>query len=64
MKSAVFFVLAGIMFIVQMVISLAAFDDLNGAILGSGFVIIMFAGSLFAWKGGLMQIDEKSTNIN
>ncbi|MGY5879969.1 MAG: hypothetical protein RTV31_06940 [Candidatus Thorarchaeota archaeon] len=52
-KSMIMFIIGAICFIIQAVISAEIFSDTVGAILASGFVIIMFIGSLFAWKGGM-----------
>ncbi len=55
-KAAFIYVLSALMFVVQMVVSLAVFSDINGAILGVAFVIIMFIGAGIAWVGKLSDI--------
>jgi hypothetical protein len=61
-KSALVYVIAAIMFIVQMVLSLVAFNDTNGALLGIAFVVIMSIGAAVAWKGGLSQVVEQTAD--
>jgi len=56
LKSMIMFIIGAICFLIQTIISAAIFDDGAGAIIAFGFVIIMFFGSLFAWKGGLTPI--------
>ncbi len=58
-KSAIVFAFATIMFVIQMGVSIVAFDDINGALLGFAFAFIMVVGALAAWKGRLMAITEK-----
>jgi hypothetical protein len=55
-KAAFVYVLAAIMFILQMAVSIVVFNDGNGAILGSGFVIIMLIGAAVARVGGLAPV--------
>lgn len=55
-KAAFVYVLAAIMFIVQMAVSIIVFNDGNGALLGSGFVIIMLIGAAVARAGGLAPV--------
>ena len=52
-KSMILFIVGAICFLVQSGVSALIFDDAIGAILAFGFVIIMFIGSIFAWKGDL-----------
>ncbi len=55
-KAAFVYVLAAIMFIMQMIVSIVLFNDGNGALLGSGFVIIMLIGAAVARAGGLAPV--------
>jgi hypothetical protein len=59
-KAAVVYIVAAIMFAIQMVTSIAMFDDINGALLGIAFVIIMFIGAAVAWVGGLSKVHQKT----
>ena len=59
-KAAFVYVLAAIMFIVQMAVSIVVFDDGNGALLGSAFVIIMFIGAAVARAGGLAPVMQQT----
>ena len=55
-KAAFVYVLSAIMFIIQMGVSIVVYEDGNGALLGVGFVIIMFIGAAVARAGGLAPV--------
>ena len=60
-KSTIVFAIATIMFVIQMIVSIAQWGDYNGALLGFAFVIIMTVSTAAAWKGGLMTVREKES---
>ena len=57
-KSAILFIAGSICFIIQVFISAIIFDDIMGAIIGVGFALITFLGSLFAWTGSMSSVFE------
>lgn len=55
-KSAMLFVIAAILLVVQLVISLVGFGDGIAALASGCFVFIMIIGALFARSGGMMAV--------
>lgn len=58
-KSAIVFIISAVLFVIQMVISIAVFDDAGGAALSFAFLFIMIVGAFNAWRGGLAPVQEK-----
>ena len=47
-KSMIVFLVAAVLFMIQMIFSLVVFDDLNVSILGFGFAMMMVFSAVFA----------------
>ena len=50
MKSVILFIAGSICFMIQLVISVAIFDDYSGAMFSGLFAFTMLVGAIFAWK--------------